>query len=198
MKGNANRYLSTLMADKARSISGSSKTYKYLEDKTLKIKVPDLEKVAKRCENDTKILTINIVLAFVFALISLITNLKFGTNINNQLSFLGSLFGIISIALMIITNNRTNKNKALDDAINRIWFMFTYANIEGEIITKFDEIHNEVILSFVDKYEADRNEIKLAYTTIPNATSIQNVDMLIDLTTDKINNSNIIVYRKTA
>ena len=54
MRGIANRYLSETMVNKAKSITNSSKTYKCLNDKTLKIEVPDLEKSIKRLEKQEK------------------------------------------------------------------------------------------------------------------------------------------------
>lgn len=54
MRGIANRYLSETMVNKAKSITNSSKTYKCLSDKILKIEVPDLEKSIKRLEKQEK------------------------------------------------------------------------------------------------------------------------------------------------
>lgn len=63
---------------------------------------------------------------------------------------------------------------------------------------KFDEIHNELSLSFVDKYEVDRDEITLMYTTTSDTVDNQDADILIKLTQDDINDSNIVVYKKAS
>lgn len=111
---------------------------------------------------------------------------------------IGIIIGVIGMATMMINYYSHKKYEILDDSIDRLWFMMNFANSEGEIIAKFDEIHNELVLNFVDKYEANRNEVTLAYTTIPDAINNQDTDILIELTPEKVNNSNIIVYRKAS
>lgn len=202
MRGNTDRYLSETMVRKAASITASSQTYKCLNNKTLKINVPDIRESIERLKKKQKSCIISTAIEFVCILAgSIITLIFLNSNryeLPNPMMLVGFILNVIGMTAIAIDYYRHRKYEILDDSINKLWFMMSFANSKGEIIVKFDEIHNEVALNFVDKYEANRHEIKLAYTTIPDAINNPDTDILIELTQDKVNNSNIIVYKKAS
>lgn len=201
MRGIANRYLSETMVNKAKSITNSSKTYKCLNDKTLKIEVPDLEKSIKRLEKQEKnfviTTTLGIMCMAIFVIMHFIIYIK-KYNVTDKLMLPIICIGAIGVFLIFIHYCLHIQYETLDNSINRLWFMFNFANSEGEVAIKIDEIHNELSLNFVDKYEVDRDEITLICTIISDAADNQDADILIKLTQDEVNDSNIIVYKKAA
>lgn len=123
MRGIANRYLSKTMVNKAKSITNSYTTYKCLNDKTLKIEVPDLEKSIERLEKQEKTCIITTTLGIMCMAIVVIMNFiiyikKY--NVTDRLMLPVICIGAIGLVLFFIHYCLYVKYEVLDDSINKL------------------------------------------------------------------------------